>query len=38
MTEQEQEQFENDYYQYLCDNSLMEEEEYIEMIIYTKNK
>jgi hypothetical protein len=37
MNEKEQEQFENDYYQYLCDNSLMEEEEYIEMIIYIKN-
>jgi hypothetical protein len=34
MTEQELEQFENDYYQYLCDNSLMEENEYIEMMIY----
>jgi hypothetical protein len=34
----EQEQFENDYYQHLCDNSTLEEEQYIEMIIYTKEK
>jgi len=34
----EQEQFENDYHQYLCDNSRMEEDEYIISIIYTKEK
>jgi hypothetical protein len=34
----EQEQFENDYYQHISDNSRMEEEEYIQITIYTKEK